>query len=249
MIISWEKYCFKNENKIKKEARKIKAIYKIENKINHKIYIGQTNNPDRRFYEHCNIKTKYKSLIHDAIIKYGEENFTFKVLEWCDDFDKKEQEYIEKYRSLVPNGYNICIGGDNPPHGNGENNNFSKISNEVAFNIKNDLKNFNIPRKSIAKKYNVSFNIIRHINEGTSWYDEHESYPLRPTETVLNKIKAQKIIEDLILTDIPMNQLGGKYGWGRSAAKMINQGINHRNDKLFYPIRNNKEKNKAILNL
>lgn len=29
-----------------------KAIYKIENKINHKIYIGQSIHPEHRFLEH-----------------------------------------------------------------------------------------------------------------------------------------------------------------------------------------------------
>lgn len=226
-----------------------KAIYKIENKINHKIYIGQSNNPQRRFKEHCVRKTAHRSLIHEAILKYGEENFTFEILEWCEDFNEKEIYYIQKYRSLTPNGYNICKGGENPPTGSGENNNFAKISNDIAEAIKKDLQNWNIPRKNIQKKYNVSFDIIRHINEGTSWHDDQLSYPLRPTEKKLNEIKAQKIIEDLILTDIPMNQIGAKYGWGRSSAKMINQGKNHKNNLLIYPIRNNKEINKALLNL
>lgn len=227
----------------------MKAIYKIENKINHKIYIGQTNNPERRFEEHCNNKQKYRSLIHDAIIKYGKKNFSFEILEWCNDYNDKEKYYIQYYRSLVPNGYNICKGGESPPNYSGESNSFAKISNETVLKIKKDLKNWDIPKKAIQKKYNVSFNIIRHINEGSSWYDEKEKYPLRPTETELNNIKAQKIIIDLVLTDIPLNQLGPKYGWGRSAAKMINQGNNHRDDRLIYPIRNNKRKNKAILNL
>lgn len=227
----------------------LKAIYKIENKINHKIYIGQSNNPNRRFQEHCTGNLKYCSLIHNAITKYGKENFNFEILEWCENFNEREQFYIEYYRSLAPNGYNICLGGENPPHYNGEKNPAAKISNETAFNIKTDLKNWNIPRKTIQKKYNVSFDIIRHINEGTSWYDESETYPLRPGEKELNDIKAQQIIQDLILTDIPMNQIGARYGWGKSSAKMINQGINHHNNLLIYPIRNNKEKNKAILNL
>ena len=54
-----------------------KAIYKIENKINHKVYIGQSKNPYERFKQHCYRKSKYKSLIYDAIQKYGKENFSF----------------------------------------------------------------------------------------------------------------------------------------------------------------------------
>ena len=47
-----------------KEVKKMKAIYKIENKINHKIYIGQSNNPKRRrFLEHCNKAEEYTSLL------------------------------------------------------------------------------------------------------------------------------------------------------------------------------------------
>lgn len=226
-----------------------KAIYKIENLINHKIYIGQSNDPERRWDEHCSNSCNYKSMIHDAILKYGKENFSFKIIGWFEDYNEKEKYYISYYRSLVPGGYNICKGGEEPPHYSGEKNSFAKITNEMAENIKKDLKDWNIPRRLIQKKYNISFDIIRHINEGSSWYDDNEHYPLRPTETELNKIKAKKIIEDIILTDIPLNQLGAKYGWGKSSAKEINSGRNHHDDRLIYPIRNNKEKNKAILNL
>lgn len=38
-------------------------------------------------------------------------------------------------------------------------------------------------------------------------------------------------------------------GWSRSSAKMINQGKNHFNKNLVYPLRNNKEINKTLLNL
>lgn len=95
----------------------------------------------------------------------------------------------------------------------------------------------------------MSFDILRHINEGSSWHDDNETYPLRPGEKELNEIKADKIINLLITSDIPMNQLGSMFGWGRSSAKMINWGRNHHRDNLIYPIRNHKEENKAILNL
>ena len=191
----------------------------------------------------------YKSLIYDAIQKYGEKNFSFEILGWFEDYNEKEKYYIEYYRSLVPYGYNVATGGENPPNYQGEDNPNAKISNDIAKSIKEDLKNWNIPRRQIIKKYKITENIIRHINEGTSWYDENETYPLRPKEKELNKIRVKKIIEMLILTDIPMNQIGSKVGWSRSAAKEINAGRNHHDDRLIYPIRNNKEKNKAILNL
>lgn len=191
----------------------------------------------------------YKSLIYDAIQKYGEKNFSFEILGWFEDYNEKEKYYIEYYRSLVPYGYNIATGGENPPNYQGEDNPNTKISNDIAKSIKEDLKNWNIPRRQIIKKYKITENIIRHINEGTSWYDENETYPLRPKEKELNEIRVKKIIEMLILTDIPMNQIGSKVGWSRSAAKEINAGRNHHDDRLIYPIRNNKEKNKAILNL
>lgn len=191
----------------------------------------------------------YKSLIYDAIQKYGEKNFSFEILGWFEDYNEKEKYYIEYYRSLVPYGYNVATGGENPPNYQGEDNPNAKISNDIAKSIKEDLKNWNIPRRQIIKKYKITENIIRHINEGTSWYDENETYPLRPKEKELNEIRVKKIIEMLILTDTPMNQIGSKVGWSRSAAKEINAGRNHHDDRLIYPIRNNKEKNKAILNL
>ncbi len=226
-----------------------KAIYKIENKINHKIYIGQSKNPKERFIQHCERTPRYKSLIHDAIIKYGKENFSFEVLGWFEDYNEKEKYYIQYYQSLIPNGYNIAQGGEEPPIYSGDKNPSARITNEVAEQIKKDLKNWKIPRKQIVKKYNITQDIIRHINDGSSWNDKNESYPLRPQEKEINKIRVNKIIELLLTTNIPMNQIGAEVGWSRSSAKEINAGRNHYNEKLIYPLRNNKEKNKAILNL
>ena len=140
-----------------------------------------------------------------AIEKYGKENFDFQVLGWFEDYNEKEKFYIKYYNSLTPNGYNISQGGEEPPCYYGEDNPMAKITNKIAENIKKDLKGWSIPRKNIVKKYNITNDIIRHINDGTSWRDENEIYPLRPKEEELNKIRVKKIIEDIILTDIPLN--------------------------------------------
>jgi len=92
-------------------------IYKITNTITNKCYIGETkqSNPESRWKEHKNtIKNGVGCpALQDAVKKYGIENFKFDILLICFDEDryKYEIEYIKKYNSKVPNGYNILDGG------------------------------------------------------------------------------------------------------------------------------------------
>jgi group I intron endonuclease len=93
-------------------------IYKITNQISKKCYIGETkkSNPILRWNEH---KRKIEQgigcpALQDAVKKYGIENFTFEVVIICFDEDryKFEMEYIRKYNSIAPNGYNLTKGGE-----------------------------------------------------------------------------------------------------------------------------------------
>jgi group I intron endonuclease len=93
-------------------------IYKITNLISKKCYIGQTNNinPENRWKQHKYTCSKGGGCpaLRDAIKKYGIDNFIFQVLIICFDEDRfiYEKEYIKKYNSIVPNGYNILEGGE-----------------------------------------------------------------------------------------------------------------------------------------
>ena len=93
-------------------------IYKITNIITKKCYIGETkkSNPYLRWNEH---KRKIEQgigcpALQDAVKKYGIDNFKFEVLIICFDEDryKIEMEYIKKFNSISPNGYNLTIGGE-----------------------------------------------------------------------------------------------------------------------------------------
>jgi group I intron endonuclease len=92
------------------------VIHKIRNKINGKIYVGQTKEyPScKRFLQHCTTKSKRRSAIVPAIRKYGAENFEFKVIdtacsrEWL---DKKERQWIAALNCRAPKGYNLSAGG------------------------------------------------------------------------------------------------------------------------------------------
>ena len=215
-----------------------KAIYKITNKVNGKCYIGQSINPKERWRGHiCGDGQNYVSLIHRAIKKYGENNFTFEILGWFEDYNEKEKYYIQYYRSYQPYGYNIQLGGQEPPHYNGEQNSFAKISNQTALRVQEQLQNWDIPGRKIIKENKITHDIFRHINEGTSWHRDDLKYPLRPTERELNEIKADKVIHLLQTSTLSQKEIGSIVGWARSAITMINIGQNHHRDNLEYPIR------------
>lgn len=89
------------------------GIYKIENKVNKKVYIGQSIEIERRWQKHLNAKDDF--VIHKAIQKYGKNCFSFSILEECklSELNEKEKYWIDQYNSLVPNGYNMIQGGSN----------------------------------------------------------------------------------------------------------------------------------------
>lgn len=95
-------------------------IYKITNKINGKVYIGQTvKSLKERFQRHCqstSSKDKYhlNMVIKKAIKKYGKENFTIELIEEVETtrLDEREVYWISFYDSYN-NGYNCTLGGQN----------------------------------------------------------------------------------------------------------------------------------------
>ena len=86
-------------------------IYKIINKLDGKIYIGQTRQTlEKRFLQH----SQAFSPLGYAIRKDGLENFAIEVIEECEtqeQADERERFFIAELKSKVPNGYNRSDGG------------------------------------------------------------------------------------------------------------------------------------------
>ena len=90
------------------------AIYTITNKVNGKVYVGQTVQPcERRWEAHKHSTEKYS--IHHAFDKYGLNNFIFELVATfiysSEELNQKEQEFIYLFDSYE-NGYNETLGGD-----------------------------------------------------------------------------------------------------------------------------------------
>ncbi len=96
-------------------------VYIIENIINKKKYIGQSQQLDikSRWKYHKSCDKRYiGNILYNAYVKYGVNNFTFKIVCICfdEDTNKYEEEYITKYNTIYPNGYNLLKGGNNKKH-------------------------------------------------------------------------------------------------------------------------------------
>lgn len=93
-------------------------IYIIKNKVNNKLYVGQTTNVEKRWKEHKyhGIHDENTSIyLYNAMKKYGIDNFTIEVIEKdipLDQINDKETYWIKKLNTLKPNGYNLTLGGE-----------------------------------------------------------------------------------------------------------------------------------------
>lgn len=95
------------------------GIYKIKNKINGKMYIGQSVDIKKRWGEHKSLSKTNDNHLYSAFRKYGLDNFEFSII--CEVpenvLDDYEISYIKYYDTTDrTKGYNKKTGGANGRH-------------------------------------------------------------------------------------------------------------------------------------
>jgi len=140
---------------------KISGIYKIENLINNKVYIGQSKNIMKRFIGRLQSKAEHCKELRQDYLKYGIDNFSFEILKETYDLDYWEIFLIQIYHATDDRyGYNISLGGINP-----KGDKFRKILSESMKGHKHSEETK--LKMGLAHKGKPSHNKGKHASEET----------------------------------------------------------------------------------
>lgn len=153
------------------------GIYKIENLINHKCYVGQSVNIERRWKDECRYafnadSASYEYPLSRALRKYGVNNFSFTVLEEClkEQLNERERYWIHTYDSFY-HGYNQTLGGDAKC--------VLTSKKEEIIKAINLLKTTDLYHREIAEQCGISIEMVQGMNTGRYWFSPYEDYPLQ----------------------------------------------------------------------
>lgn len=171
------------------------CIYMYTNKINGKKYIGQAKDFNKR---HCSHKKPSAELtpFHNAIKKYGIENFEIKILAENISTQEKMNEYeiffIKRYNTLSKNGngYNISNGGSNGnPFAGKSEEEMNDIRRKISENHA-DVKGENNPRfgKKLSEEERQKISKTRKDN-GKSKGENNPFYGKHHTDKIKEKIR------------------------------------------------------------
>lgn len=204
-------------------------IYKITNKVNNKSYIGQTRyTVEFRWRQHQHKKDN--TYFHNAIRKYGVENFIVEILEECDykDLDSKEIYYIAKYDTFN-NGYNMTFGGE----GN------KKLALDDKYEEIKNLYLSGFSSNKIGTLYNVDKATIVKILKALG-------VKLRSNKLNINNQEFLELVADYN-SGFSLRELSKRYDCSPLGLKeyMQNKGVNIRNK---YSILNDSEAQNNLIN-
>lgn len=170
-------------------TNEICGIYKIENLINHHLYVGQSIDIKKRWREHksgaFNENNKdYNMVIYKAIRKYGIENFEFSIIELCDkdDLNDREVYWIEYYDSYT-NGYNASKGGDNYEH----------IGNIIElYDLEGNYVTEYPNMKEVSRNIHVSYSVVCQVVYGRRLSAKGYQMKVKNSEKQISKYKSRQ---------------------------------------------------------
>lgn len=162
-------------------------IYGIFNKITEDIYIGSTSlDLIVRWRLHKNKKNC--RLLNEAIKHYGDSAFEIFEIESCSksESDLLEADYIKKYNTLYPNGYNLRSAGVSSKHHSESIKKFKLVQKEVyKRNWGNGIYPGTGTKRTLEQRKIISDSHkgLKHTKEQTKKISEKNSIKIKCKET------------------------------------------------------------------
>jgi group I intron endonuclease len=200
-------------------------IYKVTNKVNGKVYIGQTRRSvEFRWNQHKKSKDCYD--FHKAIQEFGPDNFTVETIEQCpvEDLDSREIYWISKYNSFR-DGYNMTKGGYPYNPSKRYNNGYIVVDSKYDEIAGMWLSGFSATK--IASLYQVDRHVICNILKQLGFKINYNKISLNTIET--------KELLDKYNSGYSIRSISKEYGYSAPAIKdfLIKKGANIKNRSLI----------------
>ena len=217
-------------------------IYKyIKIDENEVVYVGRTNNLERRRREHevyepteVN-RPHYNYPLSRGIRKYGKDAYKCEIIEEVFTYEeslKREKYWIKYYNTFNgPSKYNYTPGGELSFT-------TAKFEDEIIEEVKNLLEQ-RVDYETIKDRTGMSISHISEINTGKRRRDRNRTYPINEMTRgrKINSEQLQEIICLLQNTDMTCAEIGQKYNVSGTAIQKINYGSIQRQAGITYPIR------------
>lgn len=170
------------------------------------MYIGQSNDIKRRFYEHQTKGEKSDIPLDREIKKLGKDAFTYEVLEECKIEELNEKEaYWEVFYDARQCGYNRIKCGTTNLYG--ENNPNCKLTEKDVYFIRQSYNQHKKQREIYELfKDKISFSYFQNLWQGRSWThimpevftEENKQYYIFENSKGSNSIKSEFTDDEII---------------------------------------------------
>lgn len=200
-------------------STKVSGIYKITNKLNGKVYIGQSKDIMHRFkyYQwsattNSNYNDTNREIIKDMRL-HGLDNFEFEIIASGEEYAESaidramaEQFYINKYKSNNPKyGYNDSVGGElgvETPRKQSTREKLNRANPIILLNIETRSTMLYLGgAKAVGDDFGYGKDVMSHtVTRGSIFLNKYYLIPANKTQRheLLEKLRAKKMNQNAV---------------------------------------------------
>lgn len=217
-------------------------IYKyIKLDTNEVVYVGRTNNLERRRREHEVYEPReqgrphYNYPLSKGIRKYGRKNYRCEIIETIETYKEsleREKYWIKYYNTFLDKEkYNYTPGG--------EIGYLTQKFDDIIIDEVKSLLEAQVNFKEIQDRTGISLSHISEINTGKRRKDKDREYPINKMTCgrKLEEIKVQEIISLLRQSQKTCQEIAAIYNVSETTIRNINIGKRYYQEDIQYPIR------------